>query len=107
MDLFPAMNLKLSLIRRFRGIRQLDWTPGGATICLVGPSDSKKTAILKAVELALSPQWSLQASDTDFFGTATEEPIMFSQTPMARAAAARNFSARSRASSTPSRIVTP
>jgi ABC-type branched-subunit amino acid transport system ATPase component len=78
--ILAAVNLKHLLIRRFRGIRQLDWTPGGATICLVGPGDSTKTTILKAVEWALSPRWSLPASDTDFFGTATDESIVIEAT---------------------------
>lgn len=74
------MKVKHLLIRRFRGIRQLDWTLNGATICLVGPGDSTKTTILNAVEWALSPRWSVAASDADFFGAVTAEPIVIEAT---------------------------
>lgn len=44
-------------------------------ICLVGAGDSTKTSILTAVEWVLSPRWSLPASDADFFGAITAEPV--------------------------------
>lgn len=74
------MRLRHLLVERFRGIRRLDWTWDGATICLVGPGDSTKTTILDAVEWALSPRWSLPVADTDFYRVTSEEPIVIEAT---------------------------
>ncbi|MCC7169394.1 MAG: ATP-binding protein, partial [Planctomycetes bacterium] len=58
-------------IERFRGIKSLDWIVNGKVVCLIGPGDSTKTTILDAIELALSPRWSIPFDDTDFFGADT------------------------------------
>jgi len=62
-------------IKRFRGIKTLDWAPDGSFVCLIGPGDSMKTTILDAVEMALSPRWNLSFDDYDFYNADTSEPI--------------------------------
>lgn len=74
------MNVKHLAVQRFRGIRNLDWAPGGTTIYLIGPGDSTKTTILDALEWVLSPRWSLPISDADFYEASTEEPIVIEAT---------------------------
>lgn len=44
------MELKHLRVKRFRGIRELDWTPGGRMVCLIGAGDSTKTTILTAYD---------------------------------------------------------
>lgn len=67
-------------IRRFRGIRECDWTVGGDFVCLVGPCDSTKTTLLDAIELVLSPRWNPHIDDSDFFDTDTSQPIVIEAT---------------------------
>ena len=55
-------------IDRFRGIKELRMTTDGKFVCLVGPGDSTKTTILKAIELASTSQRNVVFYDTDFFG---------------------------------------
>jgi len=74
------VKLKRLVVHRFRGIREVDWTVDGPTICLIGPGDSTKTTILDAIEWALSPRWSLPTSDADFYDTNTDEPIVIEAT---------------------------
>lgn len=74
------MRLRHLHVERFRGIRLLDWSPNGTTICLIGPGDSTKTTILDAVEWALSPRWSFQIADTDFHSVSPTEPITIEAT---------------------------
>ncbi len=62
-------------IRRFRGIRELDWSINSRIVCLVGPGDSTKTTILDAIEYALLPFYSLPVTDSDFYGGSVAEPI--------------------------------
>lgn len=59
--------LQLS-IRRFRGIKEFDWTIPEKTVCLVGPGDSAKSTILTAIEYALLPHSNLRLTDADFYG---------------------------------------
>jgi predicted ATP-dependent endonuclease of OLD family len=53
-------------IINFRGIKQISWHPAPETNCLVGPSDSGKTTVIDAIELAFAPRNSL-TFDTDFY----------------------------------------
>lgn len=62
-------------IRRFRGVRSLDWAPDGSLVCLIGPGDSMKTTILDAIELALLPRSYVSLDDHDFYNADTSEPI--------------------------------
>jgi putative ATP-dependent endonuclease of the OLD family len=74
------MQLRRLVVRHFRGIRHLDWTPNARVACLIGPGDSTKTTVLEAVEWALSPRWTLQACDTDFFRAVPEQPVVIEAT---------------------------
>lgn len=62
-------------IKRFRGIKSLDWAVDGRLVCLVGPGDSMKTTILDAIEMALSPRRSLTFDDHDFYNVDTSKPV--------------------------------
>ncbi|MEY9396361.1 putative ATP-dependent endonuclease of OLD family [Bradyrhizobium japonicum] len=53
-------------IINFRGIKQISWHPAPETNCLVGPSDSGKTTVIDAIELAFAPRNSL-TFDTDIY----------------------------------------
>ncbi|MFT7684292.1 MAG: putative ATP-dependent endonuclease of OLD family [Moritella dasanensis] len=41
------------LIRNFRGIESLNWTPHPGLNCLIGPGDSGKSTILDAIDLCV------------------------------------------------------
>ncbi len=69
------MIIRYLTIKRFRGIKSLDWAVDGRLVCLVGPGDSMKTTILNAIEMALSPRWSLTFDDHDFYNVDTSKPI--------------------------------
>lgn len=74
------MKVRHLRVERFRGIRRLDWSVRGATICLVGPGDSTKSTILDAVEWALFPRWPLHISDADFYAVSPTDPIVIEAT---------------------------
>ena len=61
------MQVKHVTIKRFRGIKSLDWHIGGRIICLVGPGDSTKTTILDAIDYALGARWHIPFTDADFY----------------------------------------
>ncbi len=69
------MKLRRIEIERFRGIRSLTWDVGCEFVCLIGPGDSTKTTVLDAIELALSPRWSVPFDDTDFFQGDTSQAL--------------------------------
>ena len=58
----------------------LDWVVGGDCVCLVGPGDSRKSTILDAVDLVLSPRWNVTFDDSDFFNADTSAPLSISAT---------------------------
>lgn len=62
-------------IRRYRGIKVLDWDPASRFSCLVGPGDSTKSTILSAIELALSPVNNVFINDTDFYMGDVGQPL--------------------------------
>jgi hypothetical protein len=62
------MKIRHLSIRRFRGIKEFDWTAPAKTSCLVGPGDSSKSTILTAIEFTLLPHSNLRLTDADFFG---------------------------------------
>lgn len=62
-------------IRNFRGIRELNWAPGTAVNCLIGPGDSTKTTILDAIEIALNPRSYVFSDDSDFFNLDVDNSI--------------------------------
>lgn len=53
----------------------MSWAPRQPFTCLLGPGDSTKTTILDALELVLSPRWSVQFSDNDFYNADPSEPL--------------------------------
>lgn len=63
-------------IRNFRGIKRFDQRFGfKKLICLVGRGDSRKSTILEAISLALSPRWNPTILDTDFYNCDVENQI--------------------------------
>lgn len=76
------MKLASISIQNFRGIRQgLFYFPlNQRLICIIGPGDSCKSTLLKAIEWSLWPTWSLTATDLDFYNGNTETPIVIDTT---------------------------
>ena len=74
------MRLRRIEIQRFRGIKEFQWDPPGAFVCLIGPGDSTKTTIIDAIELALSPRWNVPFDDADFYDAKTDEPLSITVT---------------------------
>ena len=68
------------VIKNFRGIKELYWRPGPGLNCLLGPGDGTKSTILTAVELVLSPAWSVGIDETDCFDLTTANPITITAT---------------------------
>lgn len=54
-------------IQHFRGIQNAEWPIDHRLTCLVGSGDSTKTTLLDAIGMVLSPSYTVQFSDTDFF----------------------------------------
>lgn len=69
------MMLRKLTISNFRGIRSCDWSIDRRLSALVGPGDSTKTTLLDAIGLVLSPNYSLQFTDADFFNFDTSMPL--------------------------------
>ena len=71
------MKLKKIVVKNFRGIKLLDWAlPIGNIFCLIGKGDSSKSTILDAIRYAFYPQWNLSLSDSDFYLSKTDAPII-------------------------------
>jgi hypothetical protein len=69
------MQIRKLTVERFRGIRFLDWQPGGRVICLIGPGDSTKTTILDAIEYALTSRWTVPVTDADLYSGTYTGPV--------------------------------
>ncbi len=54
-------------IENFRGIKSLEWTISSAYCCLVGPGDTRKSSILRAISYVFHPSHELQIDDFDFY----------------------------------------
>lgn len=65
-------------IKNFRGIKHasVSFPLESRVICLIGSGDSGKTTLLTAIEWALWPSWSLIVTDTDFYNSDTNFPIV-------------------------------
>ena len=74
------MRLRHLAVRRFRGIRTLDWSINGSFVCLVGAGDATKSTILEAIGFVLSPRWSITLDDADFYNGDTSEPLLVEAT---------------------------
>lgn len=74
------MRISFLKIKNFRGIRNADipFPDDQHLICVIGPGDSGKSTLLKAIEWALWPTWSFSAADTDFYGCTPDNPIEIS-----------------------------
>jgi hypothetical protein len=62
-------------IDRFRGIKELKMTTDSMFVCLVGPGDSTKTTILRAIELTSTSHRNVVFYDTDFFAADPTQPL--------------------------------
>lgn len=69
------MMLRRLTIKNFRGIKSCDWKIDNRLVALVGAGDSAKTTLLDAVGLVLSPNYSPQFTDADFYNFDTTEPV--------------------------------
>ncbi len=71
------MRIAVLKINNFRGIHSANiiFPEMQRLTCIIGPGDSGKTTILKAIEWALWPTWNLSATDEDFFGCVPDNPI--------------------------------
>lgn len=72
------MKIRHMTIERFRGIKKLDWYPKSDFVCLIGAGDSRKSTILDAIDLALSPRVAVNLDDSDFYQLKTENPVVVS-----------------------------
>ncbi len=61
------MMLRRLRIERFRGIKAATWKIDRRLVALVGAGDSTKTTLMDAIGLVLSPHYSPQFSDGDFY----------------------------------------
>lgn len=68
------------VIKNYRGIKDLTWKPAPGLNCLLGPGDATKSTILSAIELVLSPSWSVGIDETDYFDLTTTSPISITAT---------------------------
>lgn len=73
------MQVRQLKIANFRGISALDWKPGSAFCCLIGPGDSGKSTILDAIEAALSSRW-FSFTEPDFLNCDTSQAIAIEAT---------------------------
>lgn len=69
------MKVRLLNVRNFRGVKECTWHVDRRLVALVGAGDSTKTTLLDALGLVLSPTYSPQFTDADFYGCSTAEPI--------------------------------
>jgi len=69
-----VMQIRHLLVRNFRGITSLDWSPRTSFACLIGAGDSGKSTILDAVEAALNSRW-FSFNESDFYAGDTSNPI--------------------------------
>lgn len=76
------MRITNLLIRNFRGIKEgnISFPRDSRFICIIGPGDSTKSTILKAIEWVSWPSWNLSASDNDFYNGNTGESIVIQGT---------------------------
>lgn len=68
------MQVRQLKVVNFRGISTLNWNPGSAFCCLIGPGDAGKSTILDAIEAALSPRW-FSFTEPDFLNCDTSHAI--------------------------------
>lgn len=54
-------------VRRYRGIRSLDWTPSAHVNVLIGSGDTCKSSLFDALALVLAPFSAQRVSDLDYY----------------------------------------
>ena len=76
------MKLTSIAIKNFRGIENgtFLFPLDQRLICIIGPGDSCKSTLLKAIEWSLWPTWSLTVTDLDFYNGNTNNPIVIETT---------------------------
>ncbi|MCV7641346.1 AAA family ATPase, partial [Micrococcus luteus] len=74
------MMLRRLRIEHFRGIESAEWVIDQRLISLVGAGDSTKTTLLDAIGLVLSPNYSPQFTDADFFRLELTKSIVIEAT---------------------------
>ncbi|MDK3258174.1 ATP-dependent nuclease [Blastococcus capsensis] len=70
------MRVRRLAVQNFRGIKRCDWNVEPRLVALVGAGDATKTTLLDALGLVLSPSYSPQFTDADFYRCNTSEPIV-------------------------------
>ncbi|WP_295413652.1 AAA family ATPase [uncultured Thiodictyon sp.] len=73
------MQIRQLKVANFRGIAALDWKPGHAFCCLIGPGDSGKSTVLDAIEAALSSRW-FSFNESDFMNCEATSSIIIEAT---------------------------
>ena len=68
------MQIRHLRVENFRGTAALEWKPGAAFCCLIGPGDAGKSTVLDAIEAALSARW-LLFGEHDFHRGDTSKAI--------------------------------
>lgn len=76
------MRLMSLEIQNFRGIKHsvVYFPQDSRIICLIGPGDSGKSTLLKAIEWVLWPAWNLVVTDVDFYDSNIDQPIVITAT---------------------------
>lgn len=76
------MKLTSIAIKNFRGIEKgtFFFPLNQRLVCIIGPGDSCKSTLLKAIEWSLWPTWSLTVTDLDFYNGNTNNPIVIETT---------------------------
>jgi putative ATP-dependent endonuclease of OLD family len=69
------MQIRQIEIDDFRAIKHLRWNPGSQMNVILGGGDSGKSTLLDAIALALSPQPSQAANETDYSNLDTSTPF--------------------------------
>lgn len=73
------MQIRHLRAENFRGTATLDWAPGAAYCCLIGPGDAGKSTVLDAIEAVLSSRW-FTFGEHDFHRGDTSKTIVIEVT---------------------------
>ena len=70
------MKIELLEVKNYRGIKHFKHAFGDSPlVCFVGRCNSAKSTVLQAINLCLSPRWSLDVNDSDFHNADINEVI--------------------------------
>lgn len=70
------MQIRRVKISRFRGIKELVWSPSPGLNCLSGPGDAGKSTVLDAIATVFSPAPGRVASEYDYFEGSVSEGFL-------------------------------